>query len=99
LSPTLQGIERAHDTAHFDGPLDDMTDVRLTLQLIVSSSEALMLSFTTKASFHARLAASRKPEHIPYENEYCFVFEIEGGKIRRIREYVDTQKAKELLFD
>ena len=33
-----------------------------------------------------------------YENEYCFVFELEGGKIRRIREYVDTQKAKEILF-
>ena len=31
-----------------------------------------------------------------YENEYCFVFEVEGGKIRRVREYVDTQKAKEL---
>jgi uncharacterized protein len=24
-----------------------------------------------------------------YENEYCFVFELEGGKILRIREYVD----------
>jgi uncharacterized protein len=33
-----------------------------------------------------------------YENEYCFVFELENGKIRRIREYVDTQKAKDLLF-
>jgi ketosteroid isomerase-like protein len=32
-----------------------------------------------------------------YENEYCFVFELENGN-RRIREYVDTQKAKELLF-
>ncbi|HUY28207.1 MAG TPA: nuclear transport factor 2 family protein [Candidatus Binataceae bacterium] len=27
-----------------------------------------------------------------YQNEYCFIFEIEAGKIRRIREYVDTQK-------
>ncbi|HLW71640.1 MAG TPA: nuclear transport factor 2 family protein [Candidatus Binataceae bacterium] len=27
-----------------------------------------------------------------YTNEYCFVFEIEDGKIRRVREYVDTQK-------
>src|SRR6516162_1542149 len=27
-----------------------------------------------------------------YENEYCFVFELEGGKIRRIREYVDMHK-------
>jgi uncharacterized protein len=33
-----------------------------------------------------------------YENEYCFVFELEGDKIGRIREYVDTQKAKEILF-
>ena len=32
-----------------------------------------------------------------YENEYCFVFEVEAGKIRRVREYVDTQKAKELM--
>jgi ketosteroid isomerase-like protein len=34
-----------------------------------------------------------------YENEYCFVFEIEGGKIRRVREYTDTAKAKAILFD
>jgi uncharacterized protein len=33
-----------------------------------------------------------------YENEYCFIFELENDKIRRIREYVDTQKAKDLLF-
>jgi ketosteroid isomerase-like protein len=33
-----------------------------------------------------------------YENEYCFVFELEDDKIRRIREYVDTQRAKEILF-
>ena len=30
----------------------------------------------------------------PYENEYCFVFELAGGKIRAIREYVDLEKAK-----
>ncbi len=29
----------------------------------------------------------------PYENEYCFVWELEGGKVRAIREYVDTEKA------
>jgi uncharacterized protein len=32
-----------------------------------------------------------------YENEYCFVFEIEAGKIRRVREYVDTQKVANLI--
>jgi ketosteroid isomerase-like protein len=29
----------------------------------------------------------------PYENDYCFVFEVEQGRIHAIREYVDTQKA------
>ncbi len=32
-----------------------------------------------------------------YENEYCFVFELEGGKIRRIREYVDMHKVVQIL--
>jgi ketosteroid isomerase-like protein len=32
-----------------------------------------------------------------YENEYCFIYEIENGKIRRIREYVDTEKVKDLM--
>ncbi|MGH7818453.1 MAG: nuclear transport factor 2 family protein [Candidatus Binatia bacterium] len=29
-----------------------------------------------------------------YENEYCFVFDLRGGKIQAIREYVDLEKAK-----
>ena len=33
----------------------------------------------------------------PYENEYCFVFEVEGGKVRHVREYVDTQKVDAIL--
>jgi hypothetical protein len=32
-----------------------------------------------------------------YENEYCFVFEIDADKIRRIREYVDTHKLVDLM--
>jgi ketosteroid isomerase-like protein len=33
-----------------------------------------------------------------YEKEfYCFVFELEGGKIRRIREYVDMLKVVQTL--
>jgi len=33
-----------------------------------------------------------------YENEYCFVFEIENNKIRRVREYVDLLTVKETLM-
>jgi uncharacterized protein len=32
-----------------------------------------------------------------YRNEYCFVFEVEGGKVRRIREYVDMLTVKEAM--
>ena len=33
-----------------------------------------------------------------YRNEYCFVFELENGKIRRVREYVDLLTVKETLM-
>jgi uncharacterized protein len=32
-----------------------------------------------------------------YDNEYCFVYEFEGGKIRRVREYTDTVKVREIF--
>lgn len=32
-----------------------------------------------------------------YENDYCFVFVLEGEKIRAVREYVDTQKAVSII--
>jgi hypothetical protein len=35
----------------------------------------------------------------PYANEYCFVFEIEDGRIRAVREYVDTQKVVTIVGD
>ena len=27
-----------------------------------------------------------------YDNDYCFVIELEDGRIRRVREYMDTQR-------
>jgi ketosteroid isomerase-like protein len=32
-----------------------------------------------------------------YTNEYCFIFELESGKIRRVREYVDLLTVKEAV--
>jgi len=42
----------------------------------------------------AKTAAGR-----PYRNDYHFAFRIRDGRIAAVREYVDTQYAKELLFD
>jgi len=35
----------------------------------------------------------------PYRNDYHFAFRVKNGRIAAVREYVDTQYAKELLFD
>ena len=34
-----------------------------------------------------------------YENHYHFLFEIVDGKIKRVKEYVDTLYAQRVLFD
>jgi ketosteroid isomerase-like protein len=41
----------------------------------------------------ATLANGRK-----YDNDYCFIFELVGGKISKVREYMDTQRGKECIF-
>ena len=33
-----------------------------------------------------------------YENDYCFVFTVAGGKIREVWEYMDTRKGWRMVF-
>jgi len=33
-----------------------------------------------------------------YDNDYCFVFEVENGLVRRVREYMDTAKGHRMIF-
>lgn len=33
-----------------------------------------------------------------YANDYCFVFELRGGRIHRVREYMDTARAHRMVF-
>lgn len=33
-----------------------------------------------------------------YDNDYCFVFELEGGLITTMREYMDTAKGFRMIF-
>lgn len=35
----------------------------------------------------------------PYSNEYCFVIELQGELIHRVREYVDTARGLRMVFD
>jgi ketosteroid isomerase-like protein len=36
-------------------------------------------------------------EGIPYNNKYCFVFRVAGGKLREVTEYMDTELAVKVL--
>ena len=47
-----------------------------------------------EATSHADLKNGRA-----YRNEYHFVFELRDGKIAKVREYLDTIHAKEILVD
>ena len=33
-----------------------------------------------------------------YDNDYCFVIELQDGLIRRVREYMDTAKGHRMIF-
>jgi hypothetical protein len=62
--------------------------LRSEIRKVHSTPSAVIVELTNRSE----TAAGR-----PYENEYCFVFDVEGGKIRAIREYVDTEKAAAIL--
>jgi len=38
------------------------------------------------------------PNGARYDNDYCFLFELADGRIRRVREYMDTQRAKQMIL-
>ena len=52
-----------------------------------ADGDTVILEMTNRGKFAGGL---------DYLNEYCFVFEVEGGKIRRVREYVDTKRVTDL---
>jgi ketosteroid isomerase-like protein len=33
-----------------------------------------------------------------YENDYCFIFELQNGLIKTVREYMDTQRGREMIL-
>jgi ketosteroid isomerase-like protein len=38
------------------------------------------------------------PGDRPYDNDYCFVFVVEGDRIKQVREYMDTRKGWRQVF-
>ena len=38
------------------------------------------------------------PEGRAYDNDYCFIFVVAGGRIKQVREYMDTRKGWQMVF-
>jgi uncharacterized protein len=34
----------------------------------------------------------------PYDNRYCFLFDVEDGRVRRVREHMDTLAGQKQIF-
>jgi len=89
--PNVSGLKRGKDEVRkfVSGigqtfPQGLQTEIRKTY----SAGDAVIVELTNRGKvFNGK----------DYENEYCFVFELEGGKIRRIREYVDMHKVVQML--
>jgi uncharacterized protein len=91
-TPGVSGVKRGKDEIlKFMGSVGSLFPEGLQTEITRAhaTEDAVILELTNRG---------KVSNGTSYENEYCFVFELENGKIRRIREYVDTQKAKELLF-
>ena len=67
---------------------------QLPLKIVVEETVAERDWVAVQLVVEAKTAAGR-----PYRNDYHFAFRIRNGKVVAVREYVDTQYAKELLFD
>ena len=60
-------------------------DVRIEFRGVFADGDTVIVEET----MHATL-----PNGARYDNEYCFVFELEAGRIKRVREYMDTQRGR-----
>ncbi|UPK33736.1 nuclear transport factor 2 family protein [Bradyrhizobium sp. 186] len=39
------------------------------------------------------------PGNTPYDNDYCFVFVVSGDRIQQVREYMDTRRGWQMVFE
>ena len=72
------------------GRLDASCPVVRDVRRVIADGDAVAVEWTTRATTR---------DGRPYENEYAFVFEVRDGLICAVREYLDTARARRILFD
>ena len=62
---------------------------RFEFPLLIAAGDTVVLEWRVQARSRAGVA---------YDNEYCGVFVVDDGRIRAVREYMDTAYAARVLF-
>jgi ketosteroid isomerase-like protein len=62
-----------------------VADVQVDFRGLYAEGDVVIL----EERMQATLANGR-----PYDNDYCFIFELTDGRIRRVREYMDTHRSR-----
>lgn len=66
-----------------------LRDAEVQITAIHADDDHVVVEETTRATL---------PGGGAYENDYCLVFALEGGRIRRVREYMDTLRGWRQVF-
>lgn len=64
-------------------------DIKVEFRGLFGDGDTVIL----EQQFRAKL-----PDGKSYDNDYCFLIELEDGRIRQVREYMDTLKGKEIIL-
>jgi len=83
--------------ARFHAELDS------TIKLERSGKRDLALNIVKTARGDSVIVEERMqatlPGGKPYENDYCFVFVLSADRIKLVREYMDTRKGWQMIFE
>ncbi len=65
------------------------TGLGATVQRVIADGDTVAVEFSGNA---------RTVDGMPYCNEYCMVFDLAKGKIRKVHEYMCTRLAEDVLW-
>jgi hypothetical protein len=93
-SSPLGGIHQGKDAVlALMGSGTDLYDASVPLEITIQSLIAEASRVAVQLVIDARTAKGE-----PYRNHYHFAFEVRGGRIHAVREYLDTLYAEQKLF-
>jgi ketosteroid isomerase-like protein len=64
-------------------------DVQVDFKTVLADGETVVVEERMRAT----LADGKA-----YDNDYCFIFELQDGRIHRVREYMDTLKGTKMIL-